>query len=542
MRKNLPVTQREIVLADRRTIVSTTDLKGRITYANPYFVEVSGFTLDELIGAPQNLVRHPDMPEEAFGDLWATIKQGRPWTGMVKNRCKNGDYYWVMANVTPVLENGRPVGYMSVRTRPSRQEVGDAERLYASMRSAQCALALRNGQLVRKGLPGRLAALARMRISTQAGLLAALSTGGALALAAGAGTTSGRALAALVGLSGILSWVLVQRRILTPLRSATSLSLRLAGGDMTSLECTSVDSEMGRLVSALRQVGVNLRSVIGDVRDNFGEMRVATGEIAQGNMDLSGRTETQASNLQETAASMEQLSRSVEDNTQHLGKAAELAGKAVETAMQGNASVEAMLASMDAVATSSRQILDIIGMIESIAFQTNILALNAAVEAARAGEQGRGFAVVASEVRNLAARCSASAKDVAVLVNASIGRVDEGVRISRVVGTQVRHVTDAIDDVKQVMHEISVAAEEQGRGIAQVNSAVTHLDALTQQNAALVEQAAAATTSLVDQTDSIANALAVFKLEDAGAAAQPGARPRQAMPRSPALALAPRPA
>jgi aerotaxis receptor len=532
------VTRREITLSEQRTIVSTTDLKGRITYANPYFVEVSGFSLEELIGAPQNIVRHPDMPEAAFADLWNTIAQGRPWTGMVKNRCKNGDYYWVRANVTPVLESGRPVGYMSVRTRPSRPEVAAAERLYAAMRAGSADLFLHHGQVVRTGLRGRLDRLLHMRIATQATILALLSAGGALLLGARAANAWESGLAATLGLSAILSWVLLQRRVLAPLRSATALSLRLAGGDMSSLHCKAADSEMGRLVSALRQVGVNLRSVIGDVRENFGQMRLATSEIAQGNLHLSSRTETQASNLQETAASMEQLSRSVVDNTQHLAKASALAGKAVDTAARGNVSVEAMLRSMDAVASSSRQILDIIGMIESIAFQTNILALNAAVEAARAGEQGRGFAVVASEVRNLAARCSTSAKDVAQLVNASIGKVDEGVRISRLVGEQVHQITMAIGDVKQVMHEIAIAAQEQSRGIAQVNAAVTHLDDLTQQNAALVEQAAAATASLAGQTDSIANALAVFKLDEAPPAAAPAPR-NMVSARRPVTQLAP---
>ncbi|MGG7603799.1 methyl-accepting chemotaxis protein [Massilia sp. BKSP1R2A-1] len=502
------------MLCERRTIVSTTDLKGRITSANPYFVEVSGFTLDELIGAPQNIVRHPDMPEEAFADLWTTIRQGLPWTGMVKNRCKNGDFYWVMANVTPVLENGRPVGYMSVRTRPSRQEVAAAERLYAAMRAGQTDVVLRQGQALAKGWRGWIGALARMRIATQAAILATVSTGGCMALAARAGSAGDGLLALLVGLCGILSWLLVRRRVLLPLRQATALGTRLAGCDMTPLLCQPADSEMGRLVAALRQVGINLRSVIGDVRANFDQMRTATSEIALGNMDLSARTETQASNLQETAASLEQLARSVEDNTRQLMEASSMAEQAVDTAAQGKASVQAMLASMDAVASSSRQVLDIIGMIDSIAFQTNILALNAAVEAARAGEQGRGFAVVASEVRNLAARCSASAKDVAQLVNASIARVDDSVRISRVVDEQVQHVTKVIDGVRQVMHGIATAAGEQSRGIAQVNAAATHLDDLTQQNAALVEQAAAAASTLAGQTDGIANALAVFKLQD----------------------------
>lgn len=514
MRKNFPVTQREITLSAEHSIVSTTDLKGNITYANPYFVEVSGFTLDELIGAPQNIVRHPDMPEAAFADLWATIRRGRPWRGMVKNRCKNGDYYWVMANVTPVLENGEPVGYMSVRTRPSRQEVAAAERLHAQMREQPGTVALRQGRAVHAGLRGRIDALARMRIATQANLLALVSAGGAAVLGATAASAWQAGLAGLVGLSGVLAWLLLRQRVLLPLRSATQRGLRLAGGDMSTQECAASDSEMGRLDEALRQVGINLRSVIGDVRSNFEQMRVATSELAQGNMDLSGRTEAQASNLEQTAASMEELARSIEDNTQQLVHASAQAEEAVGMASRGQASADQMLASMDAVASSSRQILDIIGIIEGIAFQTNILALNAAVEAARAGEQGRGFAVVAGEVRNLAARCSASAKDVGQLVHASIGRVDEGLRASREVGAQIHQVTAAIGGLKGTMQEIATAAQEQTRGVAQVNAAVAHLDGLTQQNAALVEQAAAATASLAGQTDGIADALAVFKLEN----------------------------
>jgi aerotaxis receptor len=515
MRTNLPVTEREVLIAEHRTIVSTTDLKGRITYANPYFVEVSGFALEELIGAPQNIVRHPSMPTQAFADLWSTVKAGRPWTGMVKNRCKNGDFYWVMANVTPVVEHGQVVGYMSVRTRPSGEQVAAAEGLYRTLGDARAGIVLRQGQVLRTGLRGRIGAVARMGLGMQATLLCAAATAGAILLACSGLTGPQAVLALSLSLPGLLLWALVHRRVLAPLRGATALGMRLAGGDMTSLEIAAADNETGRLISALRQVGVNLRSVIGDVRTNFGQMRVATAEIAQGNMDLSGRTETQASNLQETAASIEQLSRSVEDNAQHVTQASVLAEKAVDTATRGSATVDAMLVSMDAVAASSRKVLDIIGIIESIAFQTNILALNAAVEAARAGEQGRGFAVVASEVRSLAARCSASAKDVALLVNASIARVDEGVRLSRETGEQVHHVACAIGDVKQLMQEISTSAREQARGIAQVNAAVAHLDGLTQQNAALVEQAAAAASSLAGQTDEIAGALAVFKLDAA---------------------------
>jgi aerotaxis receptor len=521
MRTNLPVTDRELCLVDGRTIVSTTDLQGRITYANPYFVEVSGFEQAELIGADQNIVRHPDMPPEAFADLWSTIKSGEPWTGLVKNRCKNGDFYWVKANITPVVENGKAVGYMSVRTKPTRDEVTSADELYARMRAGDAGLRLARGRLVRPGLPGRLQAGMRFGLSARTALLCGATLAASFVQALVADTTWQAALAAVPAVAAVLTWVTVQRSMLAPLRRATHMGMRLAGGDLTPERVDLPDNEVGRLLATMRQISVNLHSVIGDIRANFEQVQVATTEIARGNMDLSGRTESQASNLEETAASMEELSRSVEDNTQALARANALSGQAAQAAQQGSASVDEMLVSMDAVASSSRQVLDIVDIIESIAFQTNILALNAAVEAARAGEQGRGFAVVANEVRSLAGRCSASAKDVAQLVQASIGNVEAGVRTSRAVGGQVREIAAAIGNVRQVMDEISTAAGEQARGIAQVNAAVAQLDGLTQQNAALVEEAAAATASAVEQADGIADALAVFKLGGATAARRP---------------------
>lgn len=535
MRTNLPVTNREVRLADGKTIVSTTDLKGRITYANPYFVEISGFTLDELIGAPQNIVRHPDMPSEAFADLWRSIRAGEPWTGLIKNRCKNGDFYWVRANVTPVFEHGKAVGYLSVRTKPAAAEVAAAEALYARMRGVGGGLRLARGKPVRTGWRGRLDAWLRFglgaRMSLMCGVLLAVSA----LQAAGVGGGWHTLLAAVPAVLAVLMWLTVQRGILAPLRRATQLGMRLAGGDLTAQRDAAADDEVGALLAALTQVGINLQSVIGDIRSNFEQMQFGTSEIARGNMDLSGRTESQASSLEQTAASMEELSRSVEDNSQALARAGALSGRAAEAAERGSASVDQMLASMDAVTSSSRQVLDIVGIIEAIAFQTNILALNAAVEAARAGEHGRGFAVVASEVRGLAGRCSASAKDVAQLVQASIGNADAGVRTSQAVGEQVREIAAVIGDVKQMMEGISVAASEQARGIAQVNAAVAHLDGLTQQNAALVEEAAAATASVVDQADSIADALAMFKV---GGAVQPAARRRVPSGAQPALAHA----
>ena len=518
MRLNTPVTNTEYQLADGKTIVSTTDLQGNIRYANPYFVQVSGFTEEELIGAPQNILRHPDMPVEAFADMWQAIRAGRPWSGMVKNRCKNGDYYWVYANVTPVLENGQATGYMSVRTKPTREQIAEATALYGEFKAGNPrGLVLRNGRVEHGGLRGRLAALGRLPLRTQVnggmGLLTLLLAAITLqcwrdGLPAWVLLSLAASLAMVLGL-----WASLRRNVLAPLADASGFARRLAGGDLTCRLAPRRDDEMGQLVAALRQSAVNLFSVIGDVRANFDEIRHATGEIASGNLDLSGRTESQASSLQETAASMEQLTRNVGHSADSVGSASALAARAATVAGSGQRRVAEVVSTMDAISASSHKVLDIVGMIDGIAFQTNILALNAAVEAARAGEQGRGFAVVAGEVRTLAQRSAGAAKEIKALIDASILDVDNGNRLSVAAGAAIQEVVGAVDQVTRVMDEIAGATREQSGGIGQVNQAVTQLDAITQQNAALVEEAAAATATLARQTDEVSQALQVFQLQ-----------------------------
>ncbi|WP_319636958.1 methyl-accepting chemotaxis protein [Janthinobacterium aquaticum] len=545
MRLNLPVTDVEINLSDTETIVSTTDLQGNITYANPYFIAISGYSAEELMGAPQNILRHPDMPVEAFADFWATIRSGRSWSGMVKNRCKNGDYYWVLANVTPVVEDGVAVGYMSVRTKPSRQQVAQAAALYARIKAGQAGgIAISQGAAVHTGPLAKLLSMRDMALGKRVGWnMGLLSLALLLQLAWHAGLIPKSADGWLTALSvaalaaTLYFWHALHRTVLQPLQQARQACDVMAGGDLTGEIDTTRRDEMGQLLRSLRQLRVNLHSIVGDVRGNFLHISTASHEIASGNMDLSSRTEAQASALQQTASSMEQLAATVQQNSSNAVQASDMAGRARELAGHGGVVVGQLVAMMDEINASSKKIGDITGIIEGIAFQTNILALNAAVEAARAGDQGRGFAVVAGEVRSLAQRSAAAATEIKQLITASLQQVEEGARLAAQAGASSSDMLGAVQGVHGIMSEIAAASREQSHGIAQVNLAVTQMDEVTQQNAALVEESAAASGALQSQTQQLEQAMALFKLERRAArAAQTGrGTPRPAPKRQKAL-------
>ena len=518
MRNNQPVSNREVDVLDDQAIVSKTDLHGNIVYVNPYFTEISGYTEDELIGAPQNILRHPDMPAEAFADLWASIQSGTPWTGIVKNRCKNGDHYWVRANITPIREHGKTIGYMSVRVKAERHQVAEAEEAYQAIRTGDGhGIRIKNGQLIRPGLLHLLARLSHvslgMRIWLATSVVNVLQLG--VCVAALMGDEGHRYAifgATFLGLLiNVFLWYTLRASVLLPLRQALDGARSIAAGDLTASFETHATDEVGQLLRALQQMNSNLIATIRDVRVNVETMAVATRQIAAGNADLSGRTEAQAASLEETASSVEQFSATVKQNADNSAQANELAVSASHVAVQGGEIVADVIATMDEINTSSRKIVDIIGLIEGIAFQTNILALNAAVEAARAGEQGRGFAVVASEVRNLAQRSATAAKDIKNLIDVSVGKVSAGmVQVDRA-GATMKQVVTSVQQVTAIMREISVASHEQSIGVDQVNSAIAHMDQVTQQNAALVEEAAAATASLAVEAGGLTQAVSLFK-------------------------------
>jgi methyl-accepting chemotaxis protein len=858
MKVNLPITNHEIVLGDDQMIVSETDLKGVITYVNPGFVEISGFSEAELLGHSHNIVRHPDMPPAAFEDLWDTVKQGRPWIGIVKNRCKNGDFYWVEANVSPLREGNTVVGYMSVRYKPSRAQIEQAEQLYQAMNAGdmpkpKTGLGHTFGKLGLKsranfnfwlavffmllvggiGLTGSLPLLGGTialgilaTLWSKANLLgavippleqAARSMDGmgqgnykikveigrndeigkvleaikcaqirlgfniaetsrvarenlrvkyaldnvimGMIIADNDGTIiyhnksisilfnhgkdqirqklpsfdptkilglnidyfhedpnfQSRILANLVASQttrqelngrkislsvhpifdssgkriGILSeWdddtkeqnmkekqsrllaentrvkialdnvstgvmiadrerkiVYVNKSVLRLLKIAESdIRKQLPNFDADKLLGVNIDSfhknpahqaslletfkqpytahmaiggrnlrvianpvineagerlgavaewtdqtleiatqnEVSEIVQAAARGDFSKRAALagkegffkqlteavnqlmdtseqglsevarvlgalargdltdqmeGDYEGMFGSLKedangtvshlteiiqqikeatdainTAAKEIAMGNSDLSQRTEEQASSLEQTASSMEELSSTVRQNADNARQANQMAVAASDVAVKGGSVVQQVVGTMSAINDSARKIVDIISVIDGIAFQTNILALNAAVEAARAGEQGRGFAVVAGEVRNLAQRSAAAAKEIKTLIGDSVEKVEGGAKLVEEAGKTMEEIVAAVRRVTDIMAEISAASHEQSSGIEQVNTAITHIDEVTQQNAALVEQAAAAAESLEEQAINLAESVSRFHL------------------------------
>jgi methyl-accepting chemotaxis protein len=351
-----------------------------------------------------------------------------------------------------------------------------------------------------------------------------------------AGRTSLIALAAVALVAGaLLAWRL-SVGIVRPLGHAVSVAETVAGGDLTSRIEVDARDETGQLMRALKNMNDSLAKVVGEVRQGTDTIATASSEIASGNHDLSSRTEQQASSLQQTAASMEELTSTVKQNADNARQANQLAVSASAVAVKGGSVVSQVVDTMGSINASSRKIVDIIGVIDGIAFQTNILALNAAVEAARAGEQGRGFAVVASEVRSLAQRSAAAAKEIKTLIGDSVGKVEEGSKQVAEAGKTMEEIVDSVRRVTDIMGEITAASQEQTSGIEQINQAVSQMDQATQQNAALVEEASAAAQSLQEQAGSLSEVVSMFRLDSGtGAVFKPvtrvtGPKPAQKSP------------
>jgi len=542
-----PSTGREYKIREDQNLLSRTDCKGRITYAAQAFVEVSGYSRDELIGAPHSIVRHPDMPKEAFNNLWQSISRGENWIGLVKNRRKNGDYYWVRAHVTPIIENGKIQGYTSVRIKPTEEEIRSAEETYAKIRAGNMrGFRLERGRVIKTGISGFIS---RLNVtSLKARITMALLANTVLILASiiwmmyGKKTIEGplqklaeddpvhmkmvaeivkgltfndyvqAGILTVTALVTTLTFMMVFKIMRSEVRLATRFALQMASGNMAVNKPEITCHEFESLTRILAVMQRSLTNISIEVRENLELVRPVADHLAIGSDALATRTEQQAASLQQTAASMEQITATVLQNADNARQASGLAHTAANEVRQSGDAVHAVVARMNSIAESSARITEIVGVIDSIAFQTNILALNASIEAARAGELGKGFAVVADEVRNLASRSAKASAEVRELVQSCCHEIAQGEQQVDRAGELIAEVVGVVNKVNNFIGEIATASEEQRSSIEQINIAIAQMDEATQRNSIMVVDSSHAAHTMETQVAELANIINVLRL------------------------------
>lgn len=490
MKLNHPVTQREHDYDPNITLVSTTDRKGLITFVNEGFVAVSGFTPEELIGASHNIVRHPDMPPAAFKDLWDTVASGKAWRGMVKNRRKDGDHYWVDAYVTPVYQGAELVGYQSVRCKPTAKQVHAAERLYRRVNERKLQQ-LPRALSLEWGYGFRVVALGL--ITGMLGLGAGIT---------GAPVAGGLALA--VGLGG---GVVLARSFRSPVKRIVEAAKRIAAGDLGFAIEVRDNTELSEALQATKMVQARMATIIGHIKSSAAGVAAASEQLNSAIHSAGRNVQTQHNEIDQVATAMNEMSATVHEVAQNTSLAAGSAVAAHDNAEQGKAVVDRTVANIQALAgdvkraaesinqleQESNDITTILDVIREIADQTNLLALNAAIEAARAGDQGRGFAVVADEVRQLAQRTQQSTQEIHGLIErlqqgaksavaemaSSRSRAEECAEDAGNAGTVLVQITTAVNSINDMNTQIATAAEEQSAVVEEMNRNVSNINALS---------------------------------------------------------------
>ena len=460
MKINLPITGRNVDFAHDCNILSTTDLNSAITYANPDFINVSGYTREELLGSPHNLLRHPDMPAAAFAHMWRTLKAGRSWMGLVKNRCKNGDHYWVSAYVTPVTQQGRTVEYQSVRTKPTAAQVEAAERAYSHLRQERRTLCQR---LPKVGLGFKVWAAASLLFG------AALLSSHALA---GSATWNWTSL--LVWVAGSVLSALAIRQLMVPLNRLVNQAREFADNSLSQAIYTGRRDEVGQIEFAMKMLEAQVGAVVGRIGDASQRLAGHATELVRHIESSHTSTLEQQAETDQVAAAIHEMAASVAEvavNAQYASVAADqagsetreghlLVGESRSAVMRLASELERATSVIHHLESHSNEISSVLEVIRSIAEQTNLLALNAAIEAARAGEQGRGFAVVADEVRGLAQRTQQSTNEIQRMITT----LQEGARDAvQVMQQSSQHAEDSVAHVQRAATALAGISERVNR-------------------------------------------------------------------------------
>lgn len=516
MRKNHPVTNEETIIPDNQHLVSKTDLNSIIYYINPVFEQISGFSRDELIGSTHNIVRHPDMPPSVFGEMWHTIQTKNHWEGIVKNRRKDGGFYWVYARVIPIIQEGHHTGYTSIRSKATRSQIEQAEKNYADLMQSGKGLNYKpDGRAYRlfKQVKHVGSFIHSPDFSAQYTRLGALVTAlGATSVFQDSIVYHQSITTALTGITLFYMWR-IGKRTINHLNRGTHVAQQVATGNLK----VQINTSQHRLPNESRELSMyldfmqqNLTSLFVFTRQGIDSSSSIAQQLHQDNARLLERTNEQISAIFQSVQNLDRLSRITGQTAQTCHQAEQLAQDSVDRANQGSNDVQAVINSMNSISDGSKEIASITSLIESIAFQTNILALNAAVESARAGESGRGFAVVAQEVRQLALKSADAAKQIKTLTQSSLGHIDAGLLQVNTADQSMSAIAHSVQEVNQCIAQVLEMISSQNKELDQVNEAVLKLERLSQLNEKLVQEVSETVNNINHKTDLLKQSTSIF--------------------------------